>query len=88
MTKRLSEDAQGVYTISATPFDDEGLIDYKSVDSLVDFYIDKNISGLTILGMMGEAIKMSVEETETFTTYMMKRVNGRVPVVDGSSDSC
>jgi 4-hydroxy-tetrahydrodipicolinate synthase len=86
VSKRLSEDAQGVYTISATPFDNEGLIDYKSVDSLVDFYIDKNISGLTILGMMGEAIKMSVEETETFTTYMMKRVNGRVPVVVGISD--
>ena len=86
MAKRLSEDAQGVYTISATPFDDTGLIDYKSVDSLVDFYINKNIAGLTILGMMGEATKMSVEETEIFMTYMMKRVNGRVPVVVGISN--
>jgi len=86
VAKRLSEDAQGVYTISATPFDDTGLIDYKSVDSLVDFYINKNIAGLTILGMMGEATKMSVEETEIFMTYMMKRVNGRVPVVVGVSD--
>lgn len=86
MAKRLSEDAQGVYTISATPFDDTGLIDYKSVDSLIDFYIGKNIAGLTILGMMGEAIKMSVKEAETLMSYMMKRVNNCLPVIVGISD--
>jgi len=86
VTKLLTEDAKGVYTISATPFDDTGAIDYKSADSLVEFYLDKGVAGLTILGMMGEAIKMSVDEGQTFMSYMMKRINGRVPVVVGISD--
>ncbi len=86
MTERLNEDAKGVYIISATPFDDAGMIDFSSADSLVEFYIDKNVAGMTILGMMGEAVKMSVDEAEGFMSHMIKRVNGRVPVVVGISD--
>ncbi len=32
MTERLSEDTKGVYIISATPFDDDGSIDFDSAD--------------------------------------------------------
>jgi len=86
VTERLSEKTKGVYIISATPFDDDGAIDYNSADSLVEFYIDKGVAGITILGMMGEASKMSTDEADAFMHYMMKRVNGRVPVVVGISD--
>ena len=86
MTELISENSKGVYVISATPFDDIGIIDYDSADSLVEYYIDKNVSGMTILGMMGEAVKMSGDEAQTFITYMIKRVNGRVPVIVGISD--
>ena len=51
----LDESASGVYIISATPFLDSGEIDFDSIDSLVEFYIGKGVSGITILGMMGEA---------------------------------
>jgi 4-hydroxy-tetrahydrodipicolinate synthase len=83
---RLNEDAKGVYVISATPFDDDGSIDFDSADSLVEFYIDKGVSGMTILGMMGEANKMSADEAEGFMRHMLKRVAGRVPVIVGISD--
>ena len=59
MTERLNESAKGVYIISAPPFIDDGSIDFDSADSLVEFYIEKGVSGMTILGMMGEANKMS-----------------------------
>jgi 4-hydroxy-tetrahydrodipicolinate synthase len=86
MPERLSEKTKGVYIISATPFDDDGGIDFRSADSLVEFYIDKGVAGMTILGMMGEAVKMSVEEADGFMAHMMKRVDNRVPVVVGISD--
>ncbi|MCH8155093.1 MAG: dihydrodipicolinate synthase family protein, partial [Proteobacteria bacterium] len=86
MTERLNESAKGVYIISATPFDDDGSIDFDSADSLVEFYIEKGVSGMTILGMMGEANKMSAEEAEGFMRHMLKRVAGRVPVIVGISD--
>jgi len=62
MSHRLSEDARGVYIISATPFTQTGAIDFAGADRLVEFYIGHGVSGITILGMMGEAPKLSGEE--------------------------
>lgn len=85
-THRLDETANGVYIISATPFTDSGDVDLDSTDRLVDFYIEKGVSGITILGMMGEAQKMAPEESVTFLERVMKRVGDAVPVVVGVSD--
>ena len=86
VTERLNENAKGVFIISATPFGDDGSIDFDSADGLVEFYIDKGIRGMTILGMMGEANKMSGDEADGFMRHMLKRVDGRVPVIVGISD--
>src|ERR1700683_2141441 len=75
----------GVYIISVTPFSEPGDIDSESVDSLVEFYIDKGVSGITILGMMGEAQKLSEAESAAFAKYFIERVAGRVPVIVGVS---
>jgi len=87
MTHRLNEQAKGVYIISATPFLDDGTIDMESADRLTDFYIDKGVSGITILGMMGEAPKLTPDESEAFMTRVLKRVDNRVPVVVGVSNA-
>lgn len=83
----LTEKTSGVYIISATPFTEEGAIDYASADRLVEFYLDKGVHGITILGMMGEAPKLSTEESQDFMAYMIGRVAGRVPVVVGVSNA-
>ncbi|MBF0277356.1 MAG: dihydrodipicolinate synthase family protein [SAR324 cluster bacterium] len=82
----LNEQARGVFIISVTPFRESGAIDYDSADRLVEFYLDKGVTGITILGMMGEAPKLSPEEAEQFMAYMLKRVNQRVPVIVGVSN--
>ena len=76
---------RGVYIISVTPFIEEGDIDWASVDSLVEFYIEKGVSGVTILGMMGEAQKLAEAESAAFAKYFIERVAGRVPVIVGVS---
>ncbi|MFC4273843.1 dihydrodipicolinate synthase family protein [Achromobacter aloeverae] len=86
-THRLDEKASGVYIIAATPFGDDGELDLYSIDSLTDFYLEKGVTGFTILGMMGEAPKLSESETTTVMERILKRVNGRVPVVVGVSHS-
>ncbi len=83
----LTENAAGVYIIAATPFTESGTIDYKSADGLVDFYIDHGVNGMTILGMMGEAPKLSSDESLAFMRHMLNRVNGRVPVIVGVSNA-
>lgn len=82
---RIDEQTSGVYVIAATPFADDGELDLASLDSLTDFYLDKDVAGLTILGMMGEASKLTEAETATVMTRILKRVDGRVPVVVGVS---
>ncbi len=82
----MNEKTKGVFVIAATPFTEDGAIDYDSADTMTENYIEQGVSGITILGIMGEAVKMSVEESDQFMRHMIKRVDGRVPVVVGVSD--
>lgn len=85
-TLLLNEEAKGVYIIAATPFADDGEVDLYSVDSLTDFYLEKGVTGFTILGMMGEAPKLTEEETTLVMDRILKRVSGKAPVVVGVSN--
>ncbi len=82
---RLNESAKGVYVIAVTPFGDDGALDLESTDRMVDFYLDCGATGLTVLGMMGEAQKLTIEESQTVVRRILARVSGRVPVVVGVS---
>jgi len=79
----LDHTAKGVYAIAATPFHPDGRLDTASVDSLTDFYVGCGVTGLTILGMMGEALKLEPEESVAITRQVVRRTN--VPVVVGVS---
>ncbi|HJV85160.1 MAG TPA: dihydrodipicolinate synthase family protein [Noviherbaspirillum sp.] len=84
---KLDINARGVYLIAVTPFAEDGSLDLASTDRMVDFYLERGANGLTILGIMGEATKLTAEESRTFTRQVLKRVNGRVPVVVGASSA-
>lgn len=81
----FNRNSRGVYLITVTPFKENGALDLESTDSMVDFYLDCGVTGLTILGIMGEATKLTAEESKVFVARVLKRVNGRVPVVVGAS---
>lgn len=81
----ISERTRGVFVISATPFDESGEIDYASLDTLTDFYLGCGVHGIAVLGMMGEAQKLLLEESVRVARHVLKRVSGRVPVVAGIS---
>ena len=83
----IDEQSKGVFIISTTPFSNDGSIDFNSVESLIEFYIEKRITGMTILGMMGEANKLSTNESEGFVKHVIKRVNNRVPIIVGVSNT-
>lgn len=72
--------AQGVFTICPTPFDDTLRVDTESIKSLVDFLIDTGITGLAILGFLGELHKLSNAERRLVTETFIKHTKGRVPV--------
>jgi 4-hydroxy-tetrahydrodipicolinate synthase len=81
----LDETASGVFVISATPFTDDGALDLDSTDRMLEFYLEAGVTGITILGIMGEATKLSAEESRRFVGRVLDRLRGRIPVVVGVS---
>lgn len=81
----LNESARGVFVISVTPFRDNGALDLEGVPRLVEFYLERGATGLTILGIMGEAPKLAADESIAFVRAVTRTVAGRVPVVVGVS---
>jgi 4-hydroxy-tetrahydrodipicolinate synthase len=73
----------GVYPIAATPFHPDGRLDSAGVDRLTDFYQDSGATGMTILGILGEAQKLEPEESRAIARRVVAR--SRVPVVVGVS---
>lgn len=80
----ITADSHGVYVIAVTPFTDDGAIDTASIDSVTDFYLEHGADGLTILGMMGEAPKLTQAEALAVTRQTLARA-GSKPVVVGVS---
>lgn len=83
--RTLDATAKGVYLITVTPFTDAGDLDLPSTDRMVDFCLEAGVTGLTVLGIMGEATKLTAEESRTYVKQVLARVAGRVPVVVGAS---
>ena len=80
---RLSESTKGVFVISATPFEPDGSLDLAATPQLMDFYVGCGVSGITILGVMGEANKMTDSESAEFASFALQLVAQRLPVVVG-----
>src|SRR2546422_9126682 len=75
--------APGVYNITATPFDESGELDLDSLKSLIDFQLVRGVTGLTILGNLGEVRYLTDAERQQVLERTMAHVAGRVPVVVG-----
>lgn len=86
MTQLLTTAAKGIFPICPTPFFDNGEIDYAGLDRLVDWYAGCGVAGLVVLGVFGEAAKLSPEEGEKVLARVISRVAGRFAVVVGTGN--
>ncbi|MCF4127869.1 dihydrodipicolinate synthase family protein [Methylobacterium sp. SyP6R] len=80
---RLTPDAKGVFPIAPTPFHPDGRIDEASIDKMTDFYGEIGATGLTVLGIMGEAPKLDGAEAVAVASRVIRRT--KLPVVIGVS---
>lgn len=79
----LDHTAQGVFAIAVTPFTPEGAVDHASVDSMTDFYLRSGVTGLTILGIMGEAPKLDPAEALAISNQVVR--GSKIPIIVGVS---
>lgn len=80
---KLTGEAKGVYVIAPTPFHPDGKIDESSIDRMTDFFLAAGVTGMTVLGQLGEAPKMAHDESVGIVKRVLQRAN--VPVIVGVS---
>jgi len=74
----------GVYSVMPTPFDDGGRLDLGSIETLVNFLVNAGVQGIVLLGVLGEAHKLSDQEQDLVIQTATRTANGRVSVFAGS----
>jgi 4-hydroxy-tetrahydrodipicolinate synthase len=83
---RLSPEASGTFAIAPTPFHDDGRIDEKSIDKMCNFYREVGCTGITVLGIMGEAPKLEPQEAIDVAVRVVRQAK-ELSVVVGVSAS-
>lgn len=76
---------EGVYHVLCTPFDSTGEVDTDSLRRLTDTVIAGGVDGLTVLGVMGEADKLTDDECALVLETVQEVNDNRVPIVVGAS---
>ena len=76
----LTAQESGVFAIAPTAFDDAGAIDFASMSRLAEFYGEVGCTGVTVLGIMGEAPKLAADEAQAVAAGMIRDFPGQVVV--------
>ena len=77
----------GIFHILATPFREDGALDTTGYPRLIESVLSTGVNGLTILGIAGEAHRLTDEERRWVVETVVKETRGRVPVAVGVSAS-
>jgi 4-hydroxy-tetrahydrodipicolinate synthase len=73
----------GVHSVLATPFLADESVDEESLRSLVDYYAAAGVVGVLVLGVLGEADKLTDRERERVQAIAIDQASGRVAVTVG-----
>jgi 4-hydroxy-tetrahydrodipicolinate synthase len=66
-----------------TPFKTDKTIDYTALERIVDHVIEGGVEYLVALGTTGESVTLTEDEKKLVVKTIIKKTNGRVPVVLG-----
>lgn len=77
----------GVIPILATPFNDDESLDFDSWTRLLEFMVGLGVDGVTIIGVLGESNRLTDDERDRLITHAVAVVNGRLPIIVGTSHS-
>ena len=80
----LDATASGVFPIAPTPFHPDGRVDEASLNTLIEGYLKAGCSGVTVLGIMGEAPKLEPDESVVIAKRFVEGF-GKLPVIVGVS---
>ena len=77
-------DLRGSLVALVTPMTASGAIDWAALDGLVDWHLESKTHGIVPVGTTGESATLTHAEQKQVIEAVVRRVNGRVPVVAGT----
>ena len=77
-------DLRGSLVALVTPMTASGAIDWAALDGLVDWHLESGTHGIVPVGTTGESATLTHAEQKEVIAAVVRRVNGRVPVVAGT----
>src|SRR5436189_4466035 len=75
----------GVFSVLPTPFSASGDVDRESLGRVIDLFIADGVNGFTALGVTSEVARLTDAERDRVLDTALARVNGRAPVVAGTT---
>jgi 4-hydroxy-tetrahydrodipicolinate synthase len=75
----------GVFSVLPTPFHPSGNVDAESLTRVIDLFIGDGVNGFTALGVTSEVARLTEPERDGVLDTVLVHVNGRVPVVAGTT---
>ncbi|HPU83804.1 MAG TPA: dihydrodipicolinate synthase family protein [Candidatus Latescibacteria bacterium] len=76
---------RGIISVLQTPFDDNGDVDTKSLERLVEHAVGAGVNGFLVPAVASEVDTLSAKEREYVVEVVLKVAGGRVPVIVGAS---
>ncbi len=78
---------KGIFTAIVTPFNEDGSLDIRSLEELIEFQIENRITGIVPVGTTGESPTLTADEHIKVVEHTCKTVNGRVKVIAGTGSN-
>ena len=78
---------KGIFTPNLVPFLDDGRINEGELRRMVNWLVEKGVSGLYPNGSTGEFIRLSFEERKRVIQIVVEENRGRVPILAGAAEA-
>ncbi len=78
---------KGLGTALITPFDEDGSVDFASLEKLVDNQLKGGVDAIIACGTTGEPPTLTDAEKSQVIRFVTKQVNGRIPVIAGTGSN-
>ena len=79
---------KGAGVAIATPFKENGEVNYEEFERLIEFQIENGTDAIIVCGTTGEAATMSEEEHMDVVKFCIDKVAKRIPVIAGTGSNC
>jgi 4-hydroxy-tetrahydrodipicolinate synthase len=78
---------KGSVVAIVTPFNENGSIDFDTLEKLVEWHIESGTNAILPCGTTGESPTLSHEEHDLVIEQVVKFVNNRIPVLAGAGSN-